>query len=169
MDLNPQEEIIFGFSRLEVIGKDLSQTIIPDRFRSAHNEGWRRFLASGVGPLLNRRIEVKALHRDGHEFPIELTISAIRRGESYRFAAFVRDVTDQKRIGEEREKTKEAAEAATRAKNECPHKMRHEIRTPLNGVGGMPDLALETERTAEQREYLETESEEHTSELQSKS
>ncbi|HYR91714.1 MAG TPA: response regulator [Terriglobia bacterium] len=156
MDWNPQAEGIFGWSSLEAIGQDLAQTIIPDRYRNAHRKGLRQFLASGEGRMLNRRTEVTGLHRDGHEFPIELTISAIRRGDSHRFAAFIRDVTDQKRIEHEREKAKEAAEAANRAKSEFLANMSHEIRTPLNGVLGMTDLALETELTAEQREYLET-------------
>src|SRR6266700_3673899 len=96
-DWNAQAEITFQWPRSEAIGQPLSNMIIPERHRDAHAQGLRQFLASGEGPLLNKRIEITALRRDGHEFPIELSISAIHWGERRLFAAFVRDVTERKR------------------------------------------------------------------------
>jgi two-component system sensor histidine kinase/response regulator len=155
-DWNAQAVAAFGWSYSDAMGRDLSQMIVPDRYRHAHKQGLRHFLASGEGPMLNKRFEITALHRDGREFPVELTISAIRAGVTYCFSSFLRDVTERRQVEQEREKAKETAEAANRAKSEFLANMSHEIRTPLNGVVGMTDLALGTDLTSEQREYLET-------------
>ena len=94
---NAQATAIFGWTREEAMGKLLSETIIPERDREAHAQGIREYLQSGVGPVLNRRIEISARHRDEHEFPVELAVSPARIGETYIFSAFVRDITDRRR------------------------------------------------------------------------
>lgn len=93
---NPQAEATFGWTRAEVLGQSLAQTIIPERHRHAHRLGLERYLASGVATVLNRRIELTALHRDGREFPIDLSITALHTGAAPGFSAFIRDVTDRK-------------------------------------------------------------------------
>src|SRR5438093_7962380 len=75
---NAQAERTFGWSRQEAIGQALSTMIIPLQYRGAHERGLKHFLATGVGPMLNKRIELTAVHRDGDEFPLELDISAVR-------------------------------------------------------------------------------------------
>ena len=93
---NAQAETIFGWSREEALGRALSDTIIPPQFREAHVTGLELFLATGEGPVLNKRIEITALHRDGHEFPVELAVWAVGSGEASALNAFVRDITDRK-------------------------------------------------------------------------
>jgi PAS domain S-box-containing protein len=95
-DWNQQAEITFGWPREEAIGRSLAATIIPPQHRDAHERGLRHFYATGQGPVLNRRIEITACHRDGHEFPVELSISPVRLGETWVFSAFVRDITQRK-------------------------------------------------------------------------
>jgi PAS domain S-box-containing protein len=94
---NPQAETIFGWPSEDVIGRRMDEFIIPLRYREAHRRGLEHFLASNNAPMLNKRIELTALHRDGHEFPVELAIVPIRTGESFSFSAFVRDITERKR------------------------------------------------------------------------
>jgi two-component system cell cycle sensor histidine kinase/response regulator CckA len=98
---NVQAQQIFGWPRQEAIGRLLSATIIPAQHREAHEQGLCHFLATGVGPMLNTRIEISACHRDGGEFPVELSISPVLvRGEIYTFSAFVRDISMRKRTEE---------------------------------------------------------------------
>ncbi len=95
-DWNGQAAAIFGWPREEALGRRLSELIIPPRDRGAHEQGLRHFLASGESHVLNRRIEVLALHRAGREFPVELAISPVRIGDTYFFSAFVRDITERR-------------------------------------------------------------------------
>ncbi len=98
---NPRAEEIFGWSRAEALGQAVAETIIPPRHRAGHWSGLQRFLKTGQGRVLNKNLQMTALHRDGREFPIELTISAIKLENTYRFHAFVRDITERKRAEEE--------------------------------------------------------------------
>src|SRR5260370_1403242 len=90
---NPQAESIFGWSRDEAVGRRMSETIIPAQYRAAHERGLRHFLARGEGPVLNKRIEMTALHRDGREFPVELTVTPLEMGAAIVFSGFLLDIT----------------------------------------------------------------------------
>jgi PAS domain S-box-containing protein len=153
-DWNPQAEATFGWCRQEAIGRSLAETIIPYQYREAHQRGLQRFLATGQGPVLNKRIEITALHRDGREFPVELAVSPLQVGQTFIFSAFIRDITERKRAEADLQQAKDAAEAAAKAKGEFLANMSHEIRTPMNGILGMTELALDTDLTPEQQEYL---------------
>jgi two-component system cell cycle sensor histidine kinase/response regulator CckA len=97
---NPRAEVIFGWAHREAIGQKLADLIIPPRYREAHERGLRHFLRTGEGPVLNRRVELTGLRRDGTEFPVELSISPLKRGETYVFNAFLSDITERKRAEE---------------------------------------------------------------------
>ncbi len=93
---NRQATLIFGWSREEIIGQAIDTTIIPLRYRDAHTQGLKHFLATGVGPFINKRVETHALHRDDHEFPVELAIAAVMTEGKPEFSAFIRDITERK-------------------------------------------------------------------------
>lgn len=93
---NPQAEVVFGWKREEVMGRPLADTIIPPAQRQAHRDGLRRYLVTGEGAVLNKRVELVALRRDGSEFPVELSITPIRTGGAVMFSAFLRDISERK-------------------------------------------------------------------------
>jgi diguanylate cyclase (GGDEF)-like protein/PAS domain S-box-containing protein len=93
---NAQAEATFGWRRDEVVGRPLAEVIIPPAQRAAHNAGLARFMKSGTGPVVNQRLEVIALHRDGHEIPVQLSVSALRLDGLYIANAFLHDITQRK-------------------------------------------------------------------------
>lgn len=94
---NPQASQTFGWSQEEALGHSIETTIIPIRHRDAHSQGLRCFLTSGEGPYMNKRVETHAVHRDGHEFPVEISIASITTGGKVEFSAFIRDISERKR------------------------------------------------------------------------
>ncbi|MDD5385106.1 MAG: EAL domain-containing protein [Gallionella sp.] len=97
---NSQAEKIFGWTHEEAVGRMLNETIIPLQYRKAHLLGLEHFLASGEGIILNSRVELLGLHRDGREFPIELSITAVNVAGEHEFNGFIRDITRQKKSEE---------------------------------------------------------------------
>jgi PAS domain S-box-containing protein len=141
IDWNAQAEAIFGWPRHEAIGRRLAETLIPAQYREAHSKGMRHFLATGKGSMFNKRIEITALHRDGHEFLVEVAISPLRMRETFTFSAFIRDITERKRT--------------ERLKDELVSTVSHELRTPLTSLRGFAELMLKREFPAEkQRQFL---------------
>jgi PAS domain S-box-containing protein len=101
---NPQAESTFGWTAVEVMGRRLCDTVVAPAYREAHVLGVEHFLTTARGSQLNRPIELVALHRDGHEFPVEATVWPVRVGGACSFNAFVRDITERRRAEEARNK-----------------------------------------------------------------
>ena len=97
---NPQAEKIFGWTSGEIIGKKLSDYIIPHEYRVAHEKGLNRFLSTGEYNVLHSRIEITALKKNGVIIPVELTILPVKTEENVSFSAFIRDISEQKKAEE---------------------------------------------------------------------
>jgi PAS domain S-box-containing protein len=74
LEFNPAAERIFGYRRDEVVGKEMATLIVPPALQGRHRRGLQRYLATGEGPMLDRRIEMIAMRHDCSEFPVELAI-----------------------------------------------------------------------------------------------
>ncbi|NOQ90237.1 MAG: EAL domain-containing protein [Gammaproteobacteria bacterium] len=92
-EVNPATEETFGYKSSEMIGFDLAELIIPPELREKHKAGMKRLLETGETRILNSRIEITALHADGHQFPIELSITQIDDENETFFTAYLRDLT----------------------------------------------------------------------------
>ena len=95
VEWNRAAEATFGWRRSEVIGRAMSEVIVPPRMRSAHEHGMQRFLRTSESRVLDQRLQLPAWHRSGHEFPIEMTITVVQLGLRRVFNAFLHDITDR--------------------------------------------------------------------------
>jgi diguanylate cyclase (GGDEF)-like protein/PAS domain S-box-containing protein len=95
-DWNARAETMFGWAKSEILGRMLDETIIPPRHRPAHRLGLARFLKTKETHVLNQRVEMTALRRNGEEFPIDLSISALKKGGTTEFNAFIADTSERR-------------------------------------------------------------------------
>lgn len=93
LEFNPAAERIFGYAKHEAIGKDMAELLVPSSLRGAHRRGLARYLTTGEGPMLGRRVELPALRKDGSEFPAEIAITRVSTSGDPVFTGFVRDMT----------------------------------------------------------------------------
>lgn len=101
---------IFGYSAEEVLGKDAYVLLAPERYYEAFKEGFDQFKSTGQGPLVGKTLELVAIRKSGAEFPVELSVSAVRFKDGWNAIGTLRDITDRKlaedRIRHEMEVTK---------------------------------------------------------------
>ncbi|MFI3137551.1 MAG: PAS domain S-box protein [Methylococcaceae bacterium] len=109
-DWNPEAERIFGYPRATVIGKFLSDFIIPPHYKKQHQQALAAFLTPHDSKVVNHRMEIIALRADGSEFPIEVSITPIYTGDTVFFNAFLRDITERKHLEQRNECERRALE-----------------------------------------------------------
>ncbi|MEO5611397.1 MAG: PAS domain S-box protein [Sphingomicrobium sp.] len=135
---NEKAEQSFGWSADEALGNRLSDLVIPEQYRAAHEKGLDHYLATGEGPVLNQHIEISALHKDGHEVPVELSITASSQFGDRLFVGFLRDITERK----------VEAERQQRVLQESDHRVKNML-TVVAAIAqqtarGSPDMATFT-------------------------
>ncbi|MEO8633312.1 MAG: EAL domain-containing protein [Chloroflexota bacterium] len=98
---NAPAEAMFGWRRDEVVGKELADTIVPPAFRDGHRKGLSHYLKTGAGPILNRRVELEAMRKNGLTFPVELTVAPIGTASGPAFSAFLRDISERRQVDQQ--------------------------------------------------------------------
>jgi PAS domain S-box-containing protein len=148
-EFNGAAERMFGYRREDAVGRELAALIIPPSLREGHSYGLARYLVTGEGPFIDRRVETMAVRSDGVEIPVEVSITRVPT-EPPLFTGFVRDVTERRRFEMERQALLEEAvvarreaETANRAKDVFLATLSHELRTPLNAITGWTRMLLD--------------------------
>ena len=149
---NPKFEEIFGYGPDEMLGKHVSIVNAP-------TEKSPEETAKEISEFINKhgfwRGEINNIKKDGTPFWCYASVSMFDHPEHGKVWVVVHtDITERKRAEENLKKAKEEAEEANRLKSEFLANMSHEIRTPMNAIIGMSGIALDTDLTDEQREYL---------------
>ena len=135
LEFNPAAERTFGYREDEVLGKELASLIIPPAMREQHRRGLAHYLATGEGPVLDRRLEMIGVRSDGTELPVELTVTRILVDGPPVFTAHLRDITDRKQLENQLRQYIADLSEADRRKDEFLAMLAHELRNPLAAIG----------------------------------
>ena len=130
LEFNPAAERTFGHRSEDAVGRELAELIVPPSLRDRHRDALDRYVRTGEGHLIGRRIELTGMRADGTEFPVELTITRVSGLSPPVMTGYIRDITERKRAEEERERLL-ALEQAARSD---AVRAREQLQAILGGV-----------------------------------
>ena len=151
---NAQAESLYGWSAPDVLGSRMLDVLVPPASRDFVRDDLAAYGVGSPSVIVGQRVEMAALHKNGHEMSVEAGVWALDDGAG--FSALVHDISDRVAARVALEDARDQAMQASRLKSEFLANMSHEIRTPMNGVIGMSSLLLDTDLDAVQRDYAET-------------
>ncbi|MFQ3183236.1 MAG: PAS domain S-box-containing protein [Alteromonas macleodii] len=155
IDFSPAAEVIFGHSKVAVLGQKIDTIMVSNNLRSAHDnkEDYVRF-GGGMQLTGKGRLKLEAKHKDGHFFPVEIATQDAETEEGRIFISFLRDISHEVMAEAELVMAHDKALASEKMKTEFLSTMSHEIRTPLNGLLGNMNLLRDTELNKNQDRYV---------------
>jgi len=156
IDFNGAAEQIFGYTREEVVGRQMENVIVPDHLKDAHRNGMERYSTTGVKHVIGKgRVQLEARRKNGEIFPVELSIASADSEEGEIFVSFLRDISRRIEAEQDLIKARDDAVAGEKAKADLIAVMSHEMRTPLNGMLGTLQLIDPSNLSAKEKEYIE--------------
>jgi protein-histidine pros-kinase len=156
--INSQTEALFGYSREELLGQPV-ELLVPARFQASHPAHRHHYFAEPRVRPMGADLNLYGMHKDGHEFPVEISLSPLTTEEGVLVSSSIRDVTDRKRTEYALQEKNVALENASLAKDRFLASMSHELRTPLNAIIGFTGtllMRLPGPLTADQEKQLRT-------------
>jgi len=142
---NKAAKRMFGYTEEEVINKDLHELLVPERFHADFLKGFERFKKTGQGVALGKTFELAALGKDGTEFPVELSLSAVKLQGRWNAIGLIRDTTERKAAEEELKKRAGELEKFNKLAVGRELKMielKKEINAFLEGAGKEPGYKI---------------------------
>jgi PAS domain S-box-containing protein len=146
LDFNPAAESVFGYDRLSVVGRSVSELIIPPEERQTHQTGMARYKATGVRRMIGRRLELDAMGADGTHIPVELTIGEVKLVDRRLFTAHLRDLRAARRAASEIDRQKEHIRQVEKlsAMGSLLAGVAHELNNPLAILLAQATVLMET-------------------------
>jgi len=144
---NEAAERLFGYSHQEVLGLELHSLLAPHRYHSAYIKGIKNFKMTGEGPVIDKTLELEALKKDGIEFPIELSVSAVKIKGKWNSIGILRDIT-------ERKKAEEKIKASLKEKEALVQEIHHRVKNNLQVVASLLNMQARASQDKNTMEIL---------------
>jgi PAS domain S-box-containing protein len=148
-EFSPAAERTFGYSRDDVIGRELADVLVPPDLRERHRGGLARYLATEEASILGRRVELRAMRADGQEIPVEVAINRIDVPGPPTFTGYVRDISGQRRLEESLRQAQKMD-----AIGQLAGGVAHDFNNMLTVIDGFSTLLLDELDTIDARREL---------------